>query len=35
MAAFLDSANAESLDVACLERHRPAPFFIGSSGPAP
>ena len=35
MAAFLDSANAEKLDVSCLAQHRAAPFFVGLTGPAP
>ena len=35
MAAFLDSAAPTSLDAACLDRHRPAPFFVNMTGPAP
>jgi pimeloyl-ACP methyl ester carboxylesterase len=35
MAEFLDSAEPEKLDARCLERHRPTPFFIGMTGPAP
>jgi pimeloyl-ACP methyl ester carboxylesterase len=35
MAEFLDSASAESLDATCLERHRSAPFFVNTTGPAP
>ncbi|HMK85575.1 MAG TPA: alpha/beta hydrolase [Steroidobacteraceae bacterium] len=35
MAEFLDSADPRSLDVACLERHRPVPFFVGFTGPSP
>jgi pimeloyl-ACP methyl ester carboxylesterase len=35
VAAFLDAPDPQALDAACLEEHRPAPFFIGSSGPAP
>jgi pimeloyl-ACP methyl ester carboxylesterase len=35
MAEFLDTAAAERLDAACLERHTPAPFFISMTGPAP
>ncbi len=35
MAEFLDSASAESLDASCLERHRSAPFFVNTTGPAP
>jgi pimeloyl-ACP methyl ester carboxylesterase len=35
MAAFLDSAEPKLLDAACLDRHRPAPFFVNMTGPAP
>jgi pimeloyl-ACP methyl ester carboxylesterase len=35
MAEFLDSAQPEKLDAHCLDRHRPTPFFIGMTGPAP
>jgi len=35
MAAFLDSAAPKLLDAACLDRHRPAPFFVNMTGPAP
>ncbi len=35
MADFLDSASAESLDASCLQRHRSAPFFVNTTGPAP
>jgi pimeloyl-ACP methyl ester carboxylesterase len=35
MADFLDSASPESLDASCLERHRSAPFFVNTTGPAP
>ncbi len=35
MADFLDSGSAESLDASCLERHRSAPFFVNTTGPAP
>ena len=35
MAAFLDAPDPKELDAACLKEHRPAPFFIGSAGPAP
>jgi pimeloyl-ACP methyl ester carboxylesterase len=35
MAEFLDAAAPEKLDAACLERHRPAPFFVSMTGPAP
>jgi pimeloyl-ACP methyl ester carboxylesterase len=35
MAEFLDTAEPRSLDVSCLEQHRPAPFFVDLTGPAP
>jgi len=35
MADFLDTAEPETLDASCLERHLPAPFFVGLTGPAP
>jgi pimeloyl-ACP methyl ester carboxylesterase len=35
MAEFLDGTSAETLDAGCLERHRPQPFFVGLTGPAP
>jgi pimeloyl-ACP methyl ester carboxylesterase len=35
MAQFLDDAKPETLDASCLEQHRPAPFFVGLTGPAP
>ena len=35
MAEFLDRPDPLTLDAACLDRHRPAPFFIDSTGPAP
>jgi pimeloyl-ACP methyl ester carboxylesterase len=35
MAEFLDSAAPTQLDAACLDRHRPAPFFVNMTGPAP
>jgi pimeloyl-ACP methyl ester carboxylesterase len=35
VAAFLDARDPQGLDAACLEEHRPAPFFIGTTGPAP
>jgi pimeloyl-ACP methyl ester carboxylesterase len=35
MADFLDSAAPERLDASCLDSHRPAPFFVSSTGPAP
>jgi pimeloyl-ACP methyl ester carboxylesterase len=35
VAAFLDARDPQALDAACLEVHRPAPFFVGATGPAP
>jgi hypothetical protein len=41
MAEFLDAAELfgaaapENLNAGCLERHRPAPFFVSMTGPAP
>ena len=35
MADFLDTAEPQTLDASCLERHHPAPFFVGLTGPAP
>jgi fermentation-respiration switch protein FrsA (DUF1100 family) len=35
MADFLDTADPEKLDASCLDRHHPAPFFVGLTGPAP
>lgn len=35
MAAFFDDPAGPTLDVSCLERHRPAPFFVGLTGPTP
>ncbi|MGB6356792.1 MAG: alpha/beta hydrolase [Steroidobacteraceae bacterium] len=35
MAEFLDTAAPEKLDAACLDEHRPAPFFVSMTGPAP
>jgi pimeloyl-ACP methyl ester carboxylesterase len=35
MADFLDTAEPRTLDASCLERHHPAPFFVGLTGPAP
>lgn len=35
MARFLDSADATGLDVGCLERLAPPPFFIDANGPRP
>jgi len=35
LAQFLDNGDPDSLDASCLHRHRPAPFFVGLTGPAP
>jgi pimeloyl-ACP methyl ester carboxylesterase len=35
MAAFLDHPNPEGLDASCLDLHRPTPFFVDLTGPAP
>lgn len=35
VAAFLDAPDPPALDASCLEEHRAAPFFVGSTGPAP
>jgi len=35
MAQFLDDGRPETLDASCLASHRPAPFFVSSTGPAP
>jgi pimeloyl-ACP methyl ester carboxylesterase len=35
MADFLDSGAPDKLDASCLDRHHPAPFFVGLTGPAP
>jgi hypothetical protein len=35
MAAFLDNPVPQALDASCLKRHRPAPFFVGLTGPSP
>jgi pimeloyl-ACP methyl ester carboxylesterase len=35
MAAFLDDPDPETLDASCLKEHRPAPFFVGLTGPPP
>jgi pimeloyl-ACP methyl ester carboxylesterase len=35
MANFLDAADPKKLDASCLDRHHPAPFFVGLTGPAP
>ena len=35
MADFLDRAVPETLDASCLQQHRPPPFFVSMTGPAP
>jgi len=35
MADFLDDPVPSALDATCLERHRPAPFFVALTGPSP
>ena len=35
MADFLDDPRPADIDATCLKRHRPTPFFIAVSGPAP
>jgi pimeloyl-ACP methyl ester carboxylesterase len=35
MADFLDGAEPAALDASCLQRHHPAPFFVGLTGPSP
>jgi pimeloyl-ACP methyl ester carboxylesterase len=35
MAQFLDDASPQTLDATCLGSHRPAPFFVSSTGPPP
>jgi len=35
MAEFLDTGRTTALDASCLDRHHPAPFFVGLTGPAP
>lgn len=35
MASFIDRGSTEGLDVSCLERARPMPFFTSPSGPPP
>jgi pimeloyl-ACP methyl ester carboxylesterase len=35
MADFLDLSDPSRLDASCLDRHRPAAFFVGIRGPAP
>jgi hypothetical protein len=35
MAEFLDKPAPDQLDTRCLKAHRPAAFFVRSTGPAP
>lgn len=35
MARFLDRPDPAALDASCLDAHRPAPFFVSLTGPAP
>ncbi len=35
MAEFLNSTDPPRIDARCLSRHRPPPFFLGFTGPAP
>ncbi len=35
MAEFLIEPDANALDATCVAQHRPAPFFLGPTGPAP
>jgi pimeloyl-ACP methyl ester carboxylesterase len=35
VAAFLEAGSADGLDVGCLERVTPAPFFVDLAGPRP
>ncbi len=35
MAAFLDADQPERIDVGCLARHEPPPFFVSPAGPSP
>lgn len=35
MAEFLNTGSTEKLDATCLDRHRPAPFFVNMTGPSP
>ncbi|WP_185235490.1 alpha/beta hydrolase [Teredinibacter franksiae] len=35
MAKFLDAASSKELDIECLDRLEPAPFFIDFNGPTP
>ncbi len=35
MAAFLEQRDPAALDASCLAGHRPAPFFVAPTGPAP
>jgi pimeloyl-ACP methyl ester carboxylesterase len=35
MAEFLDRPDPLALDISCLDKYRPTPFFLSSAGPAP
>ena len=35
MARFVEKPDADSLDISCLERLRPTPFFVDANGPLP
>jgi pimeloyl-ACP methyl ester carboxylesterase len=35
MATFLNTADAEGLDAACLRKHSAEPFFVNMAGPSP
>jgi hypothetical protein len=35
MAQFIDTPDPDQLDVECLERLRPTPFFVDANGPLP
>jgi pimeloyl-ACP methyl ester carboxylesterase len=35
MAEFLETAALDKLEVSCLEQHKPEPFFLSMTGPAP
>jgi len=35
LARFLDAGSVAGLDVSCLARVRPMPFFLSVNGPAP
>ena len=35
MAQFVEQADADTLDTACLERLKPTPFFVDANGPLP